>query len=147
MKIILIALIAFSQLLTTSLIAKEVPAKKPADVEITINIKGEIGKKSRGCKGIGLSCLHLELDIDIVRFGKAALGSTIINFETLPNNQLKMTFFSNNDGDMEIESDLTLGSKISKLLGYSDVVVLKGNYKTTKRSDGAYVVVVNTKRN
>jgi hypothetical protein len=57
-----------------------------------------------------------------------------------------MTFFSGNSGDMEIESNQSLGNQLSKMLGYTDVVVLKGKYKTMKRSDGAFVVTVNTIR-
>jgi hypothetical protein len=41
---------------------------------------------------------------------------------------------------MEIESNLSLGEKLSKAVGFKDIVVQKGNYRTQKRSDGAYVV-------
>jgi hypothetical protein len=140
MKIILIALIAFSQLLSTSLIAKEVPTKKPNDIEVTVTIGGKIGVESKGCRGLGISCLRLDVDVVTTRFGKAPEGSTIIQFEVLSNKQLRMTFFSENSGDMEIESNLSLGEKLSKALGFKDIVVQKGNYRTQKRSDGAYVV-------
>lgn len=140
MKIILIALIAFSQLLSTSLIAKEVPTKKPNDIEVTVTIGGKIGVESKGCRGLGISCLRLDVDVVTTRFGKAPEGSTIIQFEVLSNKQLRMTFFSENSGDMEIESNLSLGEKLSKALGFKDIVVQKGNYRSQKRADGAYVV-------
>lgn len=140
MKIILIALIAFSQLLSTSLIAKEVPTKKPNDVKLTFTFGGKIGIESKGCRGIGISCVKLDVDLVTTRFGKAPEGSTIIQFEILSNKQLRMTFFSENSGDMEIESNLSLGEKLSKALGFKDIIVQKGNYSTQKRSDGAYVV-------
>lgn len=140
MKIILIALIAFSQLLSTSLIAKEVPTKKPNDIEVTVTIGGKIGIESKGCRGLGISCLRLDVDVVTTRFGKAPEGSTIIQFEVLSNKQLRMTFFSENSGDMEIESNLSLGEKLSKALGFKDIVVQKGKYRSQKRADGAYVV-------
>jgi len=140
MKIILIALIAFSQLLSTSLIAKEVPTKKPNDIEVTVTIGGKIGVESKGCRGLGISCLRLDVDVVTTRFGKAPEGSTIIQFEVLSNKQLRMTFFSENSGDMEVEKNISLGNNLSKALGFKDIVVQKGNYRTKKRSDGAYVV-------
>jgi hypothetical protein len=140
MKIILIALIAFSQLLSTSLIAKEVPTKKPNDIEVTVTIGGKIGVESKGCRGLGISCLRLDVDVVTTRFGKAPEGSTIIQFEVLSNKQLRMTFFSENSGDMEVEKNISLGYNLSKALGFKDIVVQKGNYRTQKRSDGAYVV-------
>jgi hypothetical protein len=52
-----------------------------------------------------------------------------------------MTFFSNNTGDLELTENTSLGSQISKMLGYNDVVLTKGTYKAQKRADGAYVVI------
>ena len=127
-------------MLSTSLTAKEEPTRKPNDIEVTFTIGGKIGVESKGCRGIGISCLKLDVDVVSTRFGKAPEGSTIIQFEVLSNKQLRMTFFSENSGDMEIESNLSLGKKLSKALGYTDIVVLKGNYRTQKRADGAYVV-------
>lgn len=146
MKIIIIALIAFAQLISPSLIANESPTKKPNDVKLTFTFGGKIGVKSKGCTGIGISCLKLDIDLTVVRFGKAPDGSQIIQFESLSESQMQLTFFSENSGDMEVESNQSLGNQLSKKLGYTDVVVLKGNYKTRKRSDGAYVTVVNTIR-
>ena len=146
MKIFIITLITFAQIISTSLIANESPTKKPNDVKLTVTIGGKIGIKSKGCTGIGISCLKLDIDLEAVRFGKAPEGSQIVQFEFLSENKMQMTFFSENSGDMEVESNQSLGNQLSKMLGYTDVVVLKGKYKTIKRSDGAYVVVVNTMR-
>lgn len=146
MKIFIITLITFAQFISTSLIANESPTKNPNDVKLTVTLGGKIGIKSKGCTGIGISCLKMDVDLEVVRFGKAPEGSQIIQFEILPENQMQMTFFSGNSGDMEIESNQSLGNQLSKMLGYTDVVVLKGKYKTIKRSDGAFVVTVNTIR-
>ncbi len=117
--------------------------KTPSDVVISLTIGGEIGIKEKKCKGIGLSCLEWDFDVDITKFGPSKPGTAIIQFEVLSNKQLRLTFFSSNTGDLEVLVNTSLKSKVSKALGYSDITVLPGVYKTQKRADGAYVVTVN----
>jgi hypothetical protein len=132
--------LAFLLFFISQLISTESFCANPNDIKVTVIIGGEIGVKSKGCRGIGLSCLTLDFDIEIVRFGKAPAGSTIIQFDVLNSGDVSMTFFSNNTGDLELPVNTSLGSQISKMLGYKDVVLTKGTYKTQKRADGAYVV-------
>lgn len=141
MKKLTILLFLVSQLVSFESFSA-IPDKKDIEVTVTINIGGEIGNKKRGCKGLGISCLDIELDfdIDIVRFGKAPAGSTIMQFDVLKSGELRMTFFSNNTGDFELDANTSLGPKISKLLGYKDIILTKGVYSSSKRADGAYVV-------
>ena len=141
MKKLTILLFLVSQLVSFESFSA-IPDKKDIEVTVTINIGGEIGNIKRGCKGLGISCLDIELDfdIDIVRFGKAPAGSTIMQFDVLKSGELRMTFFSNNTGDFELDANTSLGPKISKLLGYKDIILTKGVYSSSKRADGAYVV-------
>lgn len=133
--------LAFLLFFISQLISTESFCASPNDISVTVTIGGEIGIKSKGCRGIGLSCLTFDFDVDIVRFGKAAAGSTIIQFDILKSGDVSMTFFSNNTGDLELTENTSLGSQISKMLGYKNVVLTKGTYKTQKRTDGAYVVI------
>jgi hypothetical protein len=114
----------------------------PIEITVTVTIGGEIGIKSKGCRGLGVSCLEIGLDYDvnIVRFGKAPAGSAIMQFDVLKSGEVRMTFFSNNTGDFELDANSSLGPKISKLLGYKDIILTKGVYSSSKRADGAYVV-------
>lgn len=132
--------LAFLLFFISQLISLESFCASPNDISVTVTIGGEIGIKSKGCRGIGLSCLTFEFDIDVVRFGRAPAGSTIIQFDILKSGDVSMTFFSNNTGDLELTENTSLGSQISKMLGYKNVVLTKGIYKTQKRTDGAYVV-------
>jgi len=132
--------LAFLLFFISQLISTESFCANPNDITVTVTIGGEIGIKSKGCRGIGLSCVTLDYEVTITRFGKAPAGSTIIQFDVLKTGDVTMTFFSNNTGDLELPVNTSLGSQISKMLGYKDVVLTKGTYKTQKRADGAYVV-------
>lgn len=114
----------------------------PIEITVTVTVGGEIGIKSKGCRGLGVSCLEfgLDYDINLVRFGKAPAGSTIMQFDVLKSGEVRMTFFSNNSGDFELDMNTSLGPKISKLLGYKDIVLPKGVYTASKRPDGALEV-------
>ena len=133
--------LAFLLFFISQLISTESFCASPNDITVTVTIGGEIGIKSKGCRGLGLSCLTFEYEVNVTRFGKAPVGSTIIQFEVLKSGDVSMTFFSNNTGDLELTENTSLGSQISKMLGYKDVVLTKGTYKTQKRADGAYVVI------
>jgi hypothetical protein len=141
MKNLTILLFLISQLISFKSFSA-ISNKKDVEVTVTINIGGEIGNKKRGCKGFGISCLDIELDFDfdIVRFGKAPAGSTIIQFDVLKSKEVRMTFFSNNTGDFVLDENTSLGPNISKLLGYKDIILTKGLYSASKRADGAYIV-------
>jgi hypothetical protein len=133
--------LAFLLFFISQLISTESFCASPNDITVTVTIGGEIGIKSKGCRGLGLSCLTFEYEVNVTRFGKAPVGSTIIQFDVLKSGDVSMTFFSNNTGDLELTENTFLGSQISKMLGYKDVVLTKGTYKTQKRADGAYVVI------
>ena len=133
--------LAFLLFFISQLISTESFCASPNDITVTVTIGGEIGIKSKGCRGLGLSCLTFEYEVNVTRFGKAPAGSTIIQFDILNSGDVSMTFFSNNTGDLELPVNTSLGSKISKMLGYKDVVLTKVTYKTQKRADGAYVVI------
>ena len=133
--------LAFLLFFISQLISTESFCASPNDITVTVTIGGEIGIKSKGCRGLGLSCLTFEYEVNVTRFGKAPVGSTIIQFDVLKSGDVSMTFFSNNTGDLELTENTSLGSQISKMLGYKDVVLTKGTYKTHKRADGAYVVI------
>jgi hypothetical protein len=126
--------LAFLLFFISQLISTESFCASPNDITVTVTIGGEIGIKSKGCRGLGLSCLTFEYEVNVTRFGKAPVGSTIIQFDVLKSGDVSMTFFSNNTGDLELTENTSLGSQISKML-------TKGTYKTQKRADGAYVVI------
>lgn len=117
---------------------------KAVDLNICVEIGGEIGIKKKGCKGIGLSCLEWDITVDFVRFGPSKPGSQIIQFDAATKSQVTLTFFTSKAGDLELTENLILPEKISKGLGYNSVTLLSGTYRCSKRSDGATVVTVST---
>lgn len=143
MKNIFFTLFVVSQLFTFKVNANE-KKNEFADIKVIFTVGGEIGIKEKDCKNFGLSCLELDVSVEVSRLVAPSPGSSSIQFETLPNNQLRLTFFSKNTGDFEVKQNTSLKNTISKALGYSDVIILSGVYKTQKRSDGAYVVTVKT---
>ena len=142
-RFIFTTLITF--LFTTSFsIAANDDKPKVVDINVCVDIGGEIGIKKKGCKGIGLSCLEWDVTVEITRFGPSKPGRQIIQFDAATRNQVTLTFFTSKSGDLELTDNLTLPDKISKGLGYNSITLLPGNYRCSKRSDGATVVTVST---
>jgi len=141
MKKVLFTLLMFAGMFSAQA-AKYVKAE-PCTLSICILLGGEIGLRNMDCKRISLQCLEWGYDFGIVRFGQASPGKTILEFTTISPNKLGIAFYTSKTGPLEMPENFSLPAKVSALLGYKEVVILKGQYDLSKRNDGAYYGVMN----
>ncbi len=122
---------------------------EPTDIIITIDVDGEIGIKDKKCRGISLECLEWGgINIDIV---KAQLtepvkpGKERIQLQVVSGGKIKMTFINSETGDFELQKDFVFNEKIANALGYKNITLLQGKYRTAKNRSGFTEVIVDAR--
>jgi hypothetical protein len=151
MKAIVIVLAFFSALLQlpkveAHSVAGNLEAFEASEVVITVHITGEIGRRSRDCKGLGLSCLKISFDYEINAM--PVKGTSPLNISMPSTSTMRITFPLPEtepviDDTFGVEDEMTIAPKLCKMLGYSKIKVLKGEYKCTSEKPGYGTTVVN----
>jgi len=114
------------------------------DVVVTLTIKGEIGKKP-DCKGLGLGCLILDLDVELDRRGPAPSGYINATGQMIDNGTFQLIFTperTDRPGNLFVTDNISLASNISKALGYSSITLKNGTYSVNLLADGRYAVKI-----
>jgi hypothetical protein len=125
--------------------AKSYVSAEPCTVGVCINIAGEIGIKTQGCKKIGLSCFDISLGVttDMRNFNNPPVtGKTTLLLTKISATQLEIAFRTNQTGPMVIDMPIALGATLSRALGSSSITIKPGTYSTIKRADGAMSAIV-----
>ncbi len=116
------------------------------EIVITVSIGGEIGRRSKDCKKLALSCLDISFDADINVL--PVKGATPLNI-SMPNSSSMRIIFPLPetepviDDTFGVEDETTVATKLCKMLGYSKIKILKGEYKCVSEKPGYGSVVVN----
>ncbi len=125
--------------------ARSYVSAEPCTVGICINVAGEIGIKTQGCKKIGLSCFDISLGVttDMRNFNNPPVaGKTVLLLTKISATQLEIAFRTSETGAMVIDMPIALGSTLSRALGSSSITLKPGTYSTVKRADGALSAIV-----
>jgi hypothetical protein len=122
----------------------------PCTITVTVTVTGKIGK-NHDCKGFGLGCLNLDIDIDKSRtvtglFNQPA-GQCGLIFEYSTPSSLTISYLADkvNNSDFEVEADKVLPAYICKKLGVQTMTILKGIYKSSVDSKGVWKTTFNVK--
>lgn len=125
--------------------ARSYVSAEPCTVGICINVAGEIGIKTQGCKKIGLTCLEISFGVttDMRNFNNPPTpGKTALILTKISNTQLEVVFRTSETGPMVIDMPVALGATISRAMGSSSITIKPGTYSTIKRSDGSLSAIV-----
>lgn len=127
-------------------VRNDVESFETNEVVITVHIGGEIGRRSRDCKKLALSCLEFSVDYDINVM--PVKGSTPLNISMPSSSSMRITFPLPEtepviDDTFGVEEETIVASKLCKMLGYSKIKILKGEYKCVSEKPGYGSVVVN----
>ena len=122
----------------------------PCTITVTVTVTGKIGKKY-DCKGFGLGCLNLDIDIDIsptvTGLFNQPVGQCGLIFEYSAPSSLTISYLADkvNTSDFEVEADKVLPAYICKKLGVQSMTILKGIYKSSVDSKGVWKTTFNVK--
>lgn len=122
-----------------------------ATTSICAILDGEIGLKSKSCKGFGLSCMSLEVDINIVNNND--------NAYVPPAGKLKVCFFMPSSTTIQInftpeagervrefivEKQTTVCAKLAQSFGYRSITIPQGIYPVKWESNGTVTATLRT---
>jgi hypothetical protein len=122
----------------------------PCTITVTVTVTGKIGKKY-DCKGFGLGCLNLDIDIDksptVTGLFNQPVGQCGLIFEYSTPSSLTISYLADkvNTSDFEVEADKVLPAYICKKLGVQSMTILKGIYKSSVDSKGVWKTTFNVK--
>ena len=122
----------------------------PCTITVTVTVTGKIGKKY-DCKGFGLGCLNLDIDIDksptVTGLFNQPVGQCGLIFEYSAPSSLTISYLADkvNTSDFEVVADKVLPAYICKKLGVQSMTILKGIYKSSVDSKGVWKTTFNVK--
>jgi hypothetical protein len=136
--------ILFSLIFGNVLLAN-LPDKEKEDPFISASVcafvSGEIGIKSKGCRGFSLSCTTVEVDVSLSESQPSQPGKIKICFVLKAKNLLSITYSpepGESSNEFVVESSTNVDPRLATSLRQSSIKTVPGVYRAIKNMDGTY---------
>ena len=144
MKKLLFVVLAHLLIIPSSYSKNLVQEKNIPSPTITATFAGEIGIPRKECRGFGLGCLDLILEISFERSTKP--NTTTADIVMLDPNTVSFTFkpeAGDLDNTLLIEKkSINLFQPLAKSFGRNSIVLIEGTYPVQKQSDGRMTATI-----